>query len=384
MIVFKNYFKILKKFLPLIIMYIGICIGVTLLVNGVGSSETNQFSETKLNVAIFNNDDSVISKTFEKYISETSNIIEINQNKIDFEDAIFERKVDAIIVIPKNYYNNLKNNIDVKIDITSVPDSYHWKYVEMELNRFWTIVKTYSDLKMIDEKINELIMNDLKSDTSVKILNKDIDKLSQTNYYYNYINYGGLAILIYGIGTIMIVFNEQKIKKRTIISPKTSSSINRSLYFGNMCFSLIVWLIFVIISFILYGSTMLSSNGLLLILNSFIFFIAGLSISFLITTFINKKEAVSGMVNIIALGSSFISGAFVPQSALSEGVLNASKILPSYWYITNNNTITSLSNITLSSIKPIIGNMIIMIIFSIIFISLTLIINKIKLKNKNI
>lgn len=384
MTVFKNYFKVLKKFLPLIIMYVGICIGVTLLVNGVSSSGTNEFTETKLNVAIFNDDDSIISKTFEKHIKETSNVIDINRNKTSFEDAIFERAVDVIIVIPKNYYNDFKNNSDVKIDITTVPDSYRWRYAEMSLNRFWTIVKTYSDLKMTDEKINELVMNDLKSDTSVKILNKDIDKLSQANYYYNYINYGGLAILIYGIGTIMIVFNEEKIKKRTIISPKTSSNINKSLYFGNMCFSLVVWLIFVIISFILYGKIMLTNNGLLLILNSFIFFIAGLSISFLISTFINKKEAVSGMVNIIALGSSFISGAFVPQSALSEGVLNASKILPSYWYITNNNNIASLSTINYKTLSPIIENMIIMIIFSIIFITLTLIINKIKLKNKKI
>lgn len=384
MIVFKNYFKILKKFLPLIIMYVGICIGVTILVNGVNSSSPNEFSKTKLNIAIINNDDSNMSKIFENYIRDISNIIDINNDNISFEDAIFERKVDAIIIIPNDYYKDLKNNKEPKMDIMTVPDSYSFSYSEMTLNRFWTIVKTYNKMGMDDNRISELIINDIKTDTTVKILNKNIDKLSQTNYYYNYLNYGILAILIYGIGTIMIVFNEKDVKKRTLVSSKTASSINKSLYLGNLCFSLVIWVIFVIISFILYGSTILTNNGLLMILNSFIFTISALSISFLLTTFINKKEAVSGMVNIVALGSSFIAGAFVPQSLLSESVTNMSKILPSYWYISNNNTIASLANITSSNIEPIIKNMIIMIIFSIVFISLTLIINKIKIKNKKI
>ena len=74
-------------------------------------------------------------------------------------------------------------------------------------------------------------------------------------------------------------------------------------------------------------------------------------------------------MNIITLGASFLAGAFVPQELLSETTLNISKILPSYYYVSNNNMI--VSNPTLQIMLP---NALVMLVFSAVFVILSIVI----------
>ncbi|MEG1732887.1 MAG: ABC transporter permease, partial [Longicatena sp.] len=72
-------------------------------------------------------------------------------------------------------------------------------------------------------------------------------------------------------------------------------------------------------------------------LNAFVFMIVcvtlGYFISVLVGGFRNEQNAINGISNVITLGSSFLCGAFVPQAFLSQGVLQISSFLPTYWYI---------------------------------------------------
>ena len=96
-----------------------------------------------------------------------------------------------------------------------------------------------------------------------------------------------------------------------------------------------------------------------------------LTIAFLIATIVNNKNAINGIVNVIALGSSFLCGAFVPMQWLPDTVLKIAHILPSFYYISTNEKIATLENIDVSSLKEIIPNMAVMVCFAIIFVILS-------------
>ena len=115
---------------------------------------------------------------------------------------------------------------------------------------------------------------------------------------------------------------------------------------------------------------------LIIIINSFIFSICSLTIGFLIGNITSNKNALGGIVNVVAVGASFLCGAFVPMEYMSNNVLNIAHILPSYYYILNNEIIKGLEIFTLSNIKPLIINSLVIFIFSIIFIIITNYISK--------
>jgi ABC-2 type transport system permease protein len=108
--------------------------------------------------------------------------------------------------------------------------------------------------------------------------------------------------------------------------------------------------------------------------------ICATQIAFLMGNLINNKEALNSIVNIIALGSSFLCGAFVPIQFLPDAVLKVAHILPSYWFIRNNEFIKELEIININTIEPYIINLVIIIIFILVINFTTNIISKKKRK----
>ena len=104
--------------------------------------------------------------------------------------------------------------------------------------------------------------------------------------------------------------------------------------------------------------------------------ISALSFAFLIGNLIHNKEAISGLVNVVALGSSFLCGAFVPSEFLPASVLKIAHFFPSYYYISNNEIISKLEHVTKSDITPILVNMGITILFTLGWILLANIFSK--------
>ena len=374
MIVFKNYFKVLRKHKGIIILYIGILL-LFMLFSQTSNNTSSNFSATKPDIAIINLDSkSKIIDNFYNYMNTNTNIIDIKDDEA--KDALFYQKVDAIIYIYEGYSNDYLNNSEQNLEVkrgTSASASY----VDMLLEKYFKIADIVNDNVTDIDTIISTINSSLDSNTIVQVVNTvDIDRLSVASYFYSYANYSILAICIYVTALILIIFNNKKIKDRTNISSKKSSSITKELYFGNLCFILLVWIFIIILSIIINGKIMFTSNGLYLMLNSFIFMICALSIGFLVGNIFRSENAISAIVNIVALGSSFICGSFIPLNYLPATVVKFSKILPSYWFIKNNNFICTIENFNKEVFMELFKNMSIVFLFAIMFFIIAIIYNK--------
>ena len=113
---------------------------------------------------------------------------------------------------------------------------------------------------------------------------------------------------------------------------------------------------------------MTSMHGALFIINSLIYTINATALSFLIGSLVTNKNAVTGIVNVIAIGSSFLCGVFVPMQYLPESVKTMGHALPTFYYVKNNDLISCLENFDLEGCTPILINMGIMFAFTIGFI----------------
>lgn len=376
MTVFKTFLKVLKSCKTSIIIYT-----VLLIIFGglnMQTSETStSFVSTKPDILIINNDENKgITKDLINYVKNNSNIINIDNNEDAINDALFYRDVNYIIYIPKNYREDFLNNKNPKIEIKSTKD-YNASLANIMLEKYIKIANIYNTKLDNEEEIIKNINKTLEVNTKVELTSKlDTNQLSKATFYYNFMNYSLLAGLVYVICLILSSFNEQRIKKRTIISSMKTSEHNRKLLLSNGLFAIILWIFYVILGFILIGNVMFSMHGLIYIINSFIFMICSLTIAFLIANLVNNKNAINGIVNVVALGTSFLCGAFVPMEWLPNSVLNIAHILPSYWYIKTNEILKELEVFNFETLKPIIINMGIVLLFSILFIVITNIISK--------
>ena len=380
MTVFKTFLKILNKNKFIIILY-------TLFLIFFGgfnmqTSESNiNFVASKPDIMIVNYDEEKgITKDLIKYIEENSNVVDLKNNEDAINDALFYRDVNYVIYIPKNYNKDFMDGKNPEIEIKSTGD-YQSSFAEMLLSRYIKVANIYQKSINSEEELISKINETLSKKSEVEITSKlDTNILSKATFYYNFANYSIMACLIYVICLILASFKDIKIQKRTIISSTNYKTLNRKILLSNSLFSIILWMIYVVLSFILVGDIMFSIHGIFYLINSFVFTICATTIALFIGNIVSNKNAISGIVNVIALGSSFLCGAFVPMEWLPDGVIKIAHILPSYYYISNNEVLKTLELINLNTIKPILLNIIIVLSFSIMFIILTNIVSKRKQK----
>ena len=376
MTVFNTVLKIVNKYKFNIILYTVLLITFAG-VNFKSGNNTTNYIATKPDVYIVNYDENKgITKDLIKYLNKNTNIKKLNNNKEAINDALFYRDVNYIIYIPKDFRKNFLEGKNPKIKIKTTKD-YNSVLAENLLSNYIKTANIYlknspSEQELI-KKVNKTISKSIK----VKINSKlDTNSLSQVTFYFNFLNYSILAGCVYVICLILSSFKEEKIHKRMMISSTSYKKINQKLLLSLGVIAILLWIFYIALAFILLGKVIFEAHGILYIINSFIFMIVSLSLAFLIGNIVNSKTAINGIINVVALGSSFLCGAFVPMEWLPRYVVSISHILPSYWYIKTNELIKTIEVINLKSIEPLIKNGLVLIIFMIIFITITNIISK--------
>lgn len=381
MTVFKTFFRIVNKLKPTIILYTALLI-IFGAVNMKTSDNNINFVNSKPDILIINQDvNKGLTKNLIDYMKKNSNIVKVENNEEKINDSLFYREVSYVIYIPKDYRKNVLLGNNPKLDIKKT-DEYDAHLSEMMLKRYIKIQNIYNEEAGSEDELITLINDNINDDVNVKITSKvDTSKTYNIAYYFNFASYSILAIIIYIICLVLCSFKEESISKRINISSINYKSHNNKILLASIVFSSIVWFLFVIIGVIVVGDIMFSLRGLISIINSLIFTFCALTLSILISSLTNNKNAISGIVNVIALGSAFLCGAFVPAEYLPNSVLNFAHILPAYYYINSNDLLKNIDVINISSMHPIIINMIIIIMFSILFIILNNVVTRKKRKS---
>lgn len=378
MTVFKTFWKIVNKYKGTIILYTVMLISFGG-INLASNDTTTTFTSTLPNIAIVNNDQkSVLTNNLISYLSENSKVVDIENDEEKINDALFYRDVSYVVYIPKNYTNDVLKGMNPTINIKSTND-YTSSLEEMMLTDYLNLQNTYLKLTTDQAKLTNYINDTLKDKSEVVLTSKvDTKSLSKVSRYFNFASYSILAVVIFIITLVLTSFKEKTVNKRIVVSSMNYKKHSGLILKSSLLYALIVWVLFSLLAIILLGKSLLNIRGLLLLLNTLIFTLQALTFALLISSLVNNKDAIGGIVNVVALGSAFLCGAFIPSMYLPEKVVSISHIFPAYYYNNSNDLVTSLEVINLTTLKPFIANIMMMLVFMLVFIVL----NNFVIKNK--
>lgn len=380
MTVFKTFLKILNKNKWILLLYTGILIFYGIF-NFQNQEQSMNFNEETPDIFIINQDtNNRITENFLTYLEKNTKQIKIENTEEARSDALFYRNINLEITIPENYGMDFLNGKNPELIIRSTGD-YQSSLATMLITRYQKIAKTYLEFEDNIDNLMNKINETLESEIAVEMTSKrDTNSLNKVAAFYNFSNYSMLAGCIYMICLVLSSFKEEKVLKRTMIGKKHYKTMNRELFLSNTIFAFTLSSIYILLSFILIGNIMFSMHGLLFITNFVFFTICALAIAFFLGNIVQNKEAINGIINVIALGSSFLCGAFVPSEFLPPFVLKIAHILPSFYFINNNEKIRKLEEFNFESLNPFFINLLILILFTILLIYLTNRISKKKQK----
>lgn len=380
--VYKAFFKIIFKNLSQIMIYVVVFISLAIaLANTSNQTVNTDFTETKVNIAFINYDgDSKLVEGLKNYLGKNGKLIDIPDDNQKLQDALFFRQVEYIVKVPEGFTEELLSGKTPQIEKTSLPGSTSGIYVDSIINKYLNTAKIYSSNmeNLSEEQLISYVDNDLLQRIEVKVNNseEEISKNEKRAFYFNYMAYALFAVLILGVCSVMLVFNNTDLKKRNNCSPIKLRNMNYQMILANFSFAILAWVAMISTSFIMYGSYMFTAKGALFLLNSFVFTLAALSVSYFIGNIVKSKGAMSAAANVFSLGSCFISGVFVPQELLGKTVLKIASFTPNYWYVKSNNIIANTVNFNVENLTPVFLNMLIVVGFAVAILSVTLVIIK--------
>ncbi len=382
--VFKAYFKILKKQMVAILIYAGLFLGITIMVNmNQTKVDKEEFSIKKVPIMVVNEDgQNDFIDSFLKHMENYVTLVETEEDIEARQDALFYRKVRYIMTIPKGFTEAFLAGDEIALTKQTIPDSIESVSVDNTVNNYLNMAKVYlkHEPELNYDQLNIYIEKNLQEETEVAFSVVQEDAVENSNRfnvnYYNYLAYIIIAGFISAVSIIMFYFNGIDVRRKHSASPLTAKNMNFQLIFANFVFVMMYLIVFIVAGSFLNPGHRMNGNTILFWINAFTFSLTALSISYLIGITVKSKKAVSAIATAVSLSLAFISGVFVPQEYLGASVLKLASFTPAYWYVKANNTIANLVNISGTELAETLGYMAIQLGFAAAIISIALVVSK--------
>ena len=393
MIVFKTFWRIMKRYWWIVFIYVAILTSLSII--NLKTAPVTDFVDTKPEITIVSQDSSDLTtkpftKNFLDYLSKNTKIIDLKESETT--DALFYQKISMILYLPEDLESKILSGQKITLDYRT-SGNYTAELSKNLIKRYFELQRTeilesknsskeQSNIPSEDsEKIISNLNQRLDQSPTVRLASKNATNLSKIAAFFNFASYTIMAIILYVTCFINASFNKSPVKKRTMVSSLQLKKYNFSLLLANSIFAFSVFVLLTTLSFFVLGNIVLTPFFIFEILNILLYTLAALTLAELVSTFNLSRDAVSGVVNLLSLAPAFLSGAFVPTYFLPSFVLTIAHIFPTYWFIDTNSKITTMTEFSFNSFLTILPNLLVLALFSVIFIVANLVLSKKKRVN---
>lgn len=370
---FKTFLKIFKSQTTTMLVYIGVFFVIMGISTSSSKSESGYVNED-IRVAIVDEDNSQVSKSLKEFIKNNMKVVDIINTNEGMEEALFQRAAEYIVIIPKGFEENLLCGGNTDLKSKEVADAYSAVFAKNLINQYMSTLHTYLTLEnnQLSRALSRTKEN-LAMSTKVEFEGKKTSSYGGIRYAFNFGAYVILASVIWGISEILSIYFKKNVADRIKVSPINVTKMNIRLVMYSLFFLGATWCIYEFLYIIILGKNMFNIQGLLMSGNLLIVGLVALALGYTVSCLVKTKNGRNGAANTIALGCSFLGGAFVPLEILGKDVLKISVFTPTYWYVSANQKIEEMVNCSASEIKSVLLYITIELLFAVAILSIGLV-----------
>lgn len=331
MTVFKTFLKISWSHRGIALTYFAIFFIISILTLSTNTKDQG-FIQQKVEFALLDKSNTEASEHLTKYLEERHIRVE-NFRPENLEEDIYLRKYRVAVVIEKDFSENYTER------------SIRVHKSEMDRNQEMLIqeIKGYLFLAESCQKNGKtdyaLLNKALAEKTKVHLVGVTPTEEFNRRWAFSFMNassYTVMSILLYVLGMGMTELKRKEIRFRNHASGYSVLRFQSQIFLGQAVIGCLLVLA-VMAQMVFWRREIISDIPFFrYALNLVIYMIALLSFNYLITSTIKNKYVITALANLFSLGSSFLSGVFVPLELLGEKVIGFAKFFPTYYFVVAN------------------------------------------------
>ena len=354
---YKNFMRIAKKNIPSTIIYFVIFAVVAIIsTSQVKESDELLYKDKAIKFTVFNRDNSKTGEAIKECLSEKNNYVEIKDDEDSIRTALYYRDIYYAVVVPEGYEDAIKNGEDMELMNYKVPDSAMGYYMDMTLESFAKILKSYVAAGYSIEEANAKAVETVKSTVEVNMITNsedgnatgDVSEVMEDKpaiyYFYQYVPYIFFAIMISSVGPVIITFVKTDIRRRVAVSSQSFKSYSVQMFLGVVTCGLVLVALFNILAMILYGKNISFAGIVCYVIITLCLMIVSMGVTYLGGNMFSNTATMGAFSNVISLGFSFLGGIFVPLEFLGKTIQNVARFTPTYWYVKANDAILGIKS----------------------------------------
>lgn len=379
MTVFKGFLQVLLRNIAFVILFTSIMVVMGLTVFQTNPSSSGDFAASKPTVLVINRgNETALTKSFNSYLAGQTKKADIGSSEREIDDALYYETLSYVVYLPRDFTETIlrgeKPVVDIKTRASSESAS-----AEVLVSRFLRLATGYGQYLTNEDELVTAVNSSLKLDSEATLTSHlDQKTLHNVTALYNFGSYTLLAGGAYVITMILAAFSVVNIRKRTLVSPARPIRIDLSLIAG--CALIVAFLValnVLLVRLLLPGIADTGRQGLYA-LNIAAFGLPVLATGFFIAKITNNKEALSAIVNVVALASAFLCGAFIPRDLMPDAVVAIGRALPSFYYIDNNNALAEMASFSGASASQFWVNIGVQVVFALVLWGVAILITRLR------
>lgn len=379
--VFKVFCKVMYKHKSQLLIYIIIYMVIAIAISrSVKESKVMEFTKVSLKIAVENKDEGELGEGLVSYLKDHNQLKNVPGDREALKDAMYYQEIDYVLLIPKDFTKQFTSGTEKLLEGTAVPGSSTASLIENEIQQYLDTVSMYLRAGIDAARAVTLSAEDMQEEAEVDFLEKsDSQPLPVGFYFFQYVPYVFVVIMILGLGAVMKTFRNKDLSARNKCSAMSFFKQNAQIIMGCILFTIVVFVFFMVMALFLDGDYMFSIKGCLSAINTLVFSICAASLAWFCVQFASSMAELNAMSNVFSLSFSFLGGVFVTLDLMSDGMKQAAKFIPSYWYVVANRDIQKAESF--AEIGSIYQSYFVVLLFAIAFFSVGLLVNRMKLQN---
>lgn len=334
------FLKLVKRNLPSVMVYFIVFIVIAILAGSNVQENTEKiYQDEAIPFTVLNRDGSSLGEAMKEYLSRKNNYVEEEDNLEILQNAMFYREIYYVLIIPEGFEQSLLNGQEISLLNYKVHDSAMGYYMDLAVESWLSVLRAYLKSGMELKEAIEQTGLALETEAGVTVRQKSEESRETAYYYFQYLPYIFLSMLTNALGSILLAFNNERVRLRTACSSLSFFKRNLQIAFGTGVFGAAVWLVFEIMAVVMYRKESSVFTYTAAGINSFCFVLLTVGLSVMCGFLAKKPSVLSAIAIVVSLGSCFLGGVFVPLEILGDGILKIAKLMPTYWYVTVNDAI---------------------------------------------
>lgn len=350
MTVYKGYMKIMWKNRGLILMYLAIFTGITVMFQKLNQQDPiGSYQTESVRVAVVDEDGGSMARGLKEYLGQFHEVSTVEHDKAKLQEDMFYRDVEYIVWIPERFFETCIEE-GKEISVTKVPGSYTAFYVDQQINSFLNDARSFVAAGFTEEETAQSLERLEPAQVELLDTGRVSGRTSNYGFYFQYIPYLFLSILCYVMGNVLVAFRRGDLPKRMRACAVSARRQNLEGLLAAATLGLCLWAVSMAGAFVRYRGILSDRGGTgYFLLNTLLMMAVALTISYLVGILVRGKSVantLNGVVNVLSLGMCFLCGVFVPLELMNKGVKTVAQFLPVYWYEVVNGLLVEFGTVT--------------------------------------